>query len=120
MKNGGFKDEIRIYNNLGIIYKRSGNLEAAKSNYDIALNIDKNSFFPNYNMGVLKAHQKDNELNPKTNNLSNIEECLMYFENALRIAREQKEEVYEINVLVNMALIYERTIEYDKAICCLE
>jgi Flp pilus assembly protein TadD len=50
-----FSDEIRIYNNLGIIHKRNGNVEAAQSNYDIALNIDAESFFPNYNMGVLKA-----------------------------------------------------------------
>jgi hypothetical protein len=26
---GTFREEIRIYNNLGIIYKRNGNLEAA-------------------------------------------------------------------------------------------
>jgi tetratricopeptide (TPR) repeat protein len=38
----------------------------------------------------------------------------------LKIAHESKEEVYEINVLVNMALIYERMIEYDKAIESLE
>jgi len=43
---------------LGIIYKRNGNLDAAESNYDIALTIDSDSFFPNYNMGVLKTHSK--------------------------------------------------------------
>ena len=38
----------------------------------------------------------------------------------MKIAHDAKEEVYEINVLVNMALVYERMIEYDKAIECLE
>jgi tetratricopeptide (TPR) repeat protein len=45
---------------------------------------------------------------------------LKFFEISMKIAHESREDVYEINVLVNMALIYERMIEYDKAIECLE
>lgn len=92
-----FKDEIRIYNNLAIIFKRNGDLEAAQSNYDIALSIDKTSFFPNYNMGVLKALSRETE-----------QEGIEYFEKALQIAHDSNEEVYEINVLVNIGLIQER------------
>ncbi len=35
-------------------------------------------------------------------------EALGYFNKALDLARQNKEEVYEINVLVNLALVYER------------
>lgn len=51
-------------------------------------------------MGVFKASNgggRDTDL-----------EALSYFEKALDLARQNKEEVYEINVLVNMALVYER------------
>jgi Flp pilus assembly protein TadD len=50
-----WQDEIRVFNNLGIMEKRNGNGQAAEECYQTALAIDENSFFPNYNMGVLKA-----------------------------------------------------------------
>ncbi len=50
-----YKNEIRIFNNLGIIHKRNGNTDAAEINYRKAIELDGGSFFPNYNMGVLKA-----------------------------------------------------------------
>jgi len=102
-----FRDEIRIYNNLGIIHKRAGNVDEAQQNYEEALQIDEGSFFPNYNIGVLKAHLNDSE-------------SLVYFEKALRLAQESKEEVYEINVLINMGLVYEKKGEIENAIERLE
>ena len=50
-------EEIRVFNNLGIIQKRSGNHVDAEQAYMNALAIDEDSFFPNYNLGVLKATQ---------------------------------------------------------------
>lgn len=54
-----FGQEIRVYNNLGIIQKRTGNAQEAEASYLAALEIDPESFFPNYNLGVLKAMTKD-------------------------------------------------------------
>ena len=50
---------MRVFNNLGILMKRNGKTQEAESVYNAALDIDPESFFPNYNMGVLKAHMKD-------------------------------------------------------------
>ena len=50
-----FNQEIRVFNNLGIILKRKGAVSDAQASYDNALRIDPKSFFPNYNMGVLLA-----------------------------------------------------------------
>lgn len=60
-------------------------------------------------MGVLKAQQKQTE-----------EESIQYFEKALKLANDSKEEVYEINVLVNLALVFERRGEIETAIQKLE
>jgi tetratricopeptide (TPR) repeat protein len=54
-----FKEEIRIYNNLGIVSKRNGNISVAEANFEAALKIDNNNFFPNYNLAILKASLKD-------------------------------------------------------------
>ena len=48
-----FGNEVRVFNNLGIIQKRMGNNDEAMINYETALKVDAQSFFPNYNMGVL-------------------------------------------------------------------
>jgi Flp pilus assembly protein TadD len=70
-----FKSEIRIYNNLGIIQKRNQDMVKAEQSYLKALEIDPNSFFPNYNMGVLKSNDKKME-----------QDCISYFEKSLKIA----------------------------------
>ena len=48
-----FGNEVRVFNNLGIIQKRKGDMDGAFSSYESALKVDARSFFPNYNMGVL-------------------------------------------------------------------
>lgn len=53
-------------------------------------------------------------------NQNNDIEALKYFEKALGLAKINKEDVYEINVLVNMALIFERLNELRNSIQCLE
>jgi tetratricopeptide (TPR) repeat protein len=53
-----FANEVRVYNNLGIIQKRQGETDAALESYKKALQIDSGSFFPNYNMGVLLAGER--------------------------------------------------------------
>ena len=50
-----FGNEVRVYNNLGIIQKRGGNNQEAMESYQNALRVDQKSFFPNYNLGVLLA-----------------------------------------------------------------
>ncbi len=54
MKDSG-EGEVRAWNNRGIIEKREGTVEEAEKAYKKALEIEPKSFFPNYNMGVLKA-----------------------------------------------------------------
>ena len=44
----------------------------AQESYQSALNMDKNSFFPNYNMGVLMSQD-----------VSQVDEALSYFKKAL-------------------------------------
>lgn len=58
-------------------------MQKAEQSYLKALEIDPASFFPNYNMGVLKSNDKQQE-----------QDCLKYFLKALEIAQENKEEVY--------------------------
>lgn len=106
-----FKDEIRIFNNLGILHKRKGEVKQAQESYHRAIEIDGESFFANYNMGVFKA---------SIGNQDNDKESLKYLQKAFNIASANKEEVYEINVLVNMALIYERLGDLSDAISHLE
>ena len=55
--------------------KRNGKTKEAESVYNAALDIDPESFFPNYNMGVLKSHMKD------------YKASLDYFTRSLDIAR---------------------------------
>jgi tetratricopeptide (TPR) repeat protein len=59
-------------------------------------------------MGVLKAQQKEHAA------------ALNYFTKSLQLAREAKEEVYETNVLINLAMINERLKRYAEAIQNLE
>ena len=89
-----FGQDIRVFNNLGIIQKRTGNAQEAEASYLAALEIDAESFFPNYNLGVLKAMTKD-YLAAKT-----------YFLKAL--AQTSNEQVYQINVHLNLALVFEK------------
>lgn len=56
---GEDEQEVRVYNNKGIIQKRRGDLTEAMASYQAAIDIDSESFFPHYNLGVLKAQVKD-------------------------------------------------------------
>ena len=67
-----FGNEIRLFNNIGIIKKRMERQNEAQESYQSALNMDKNSFFPNYNMGVLMSQD-----------VSQVDEALSYFKKAL-------------------------------------
>ncbi len=71
--------EVRVFNNLGILMKRNGKTQEAESVYNAALDIDPESFFPNYNMGVLKVHMKD------------YSAAFEYFSRSLEISRIQNE-----------------------------
>jgi tetratricopeptide (TPR) repeat protein len=50
-----FGNEVRVYNNLGIIQNRQGEVHLAIASYQSALKADPDSFFPNYNLAVLLA-----------------------------------------------------------------
>ena len=102
-----FSNEVRIHNNLGIINKRQGDTKEALQNYQNALQVDPQSFFPNYNMGVLLS-------------TSNKDESLSYFSRALELAHRQQEQLYELNVLINIALLHEASADYQKAIDALQ
>ena len=91
-----FGNEVRVFNNLGIIQKRKGEKQAALESYQAALNVDVKSFFPNYNMGVLLSQDR-----------SKMDEALSYFNRALEQAQKAQENLYEINVLINIALLHE-------------
>ena len=52
-----FGSEVRLSNNLGIIQKRSGDVEAAIRSYRDAIQLDETSFYPNYNLAVVLADQ---------------------------------------------------------------
>ena len=71
--------EVRVFNNLGILMKRNGKTQEAESVYNAALDIDPESFFPNYNMGVLKVNMKD------------YSAAFEYFSRSLEISRIQNE-----------------------------
>ena len=55
--------------------KRNGKTQEAESVFNVALDIDPESFFPNYNMGVLKAHMKE------------YQTAFEYFSRSLEISR---------------------------------
>ncbi len=51
--NDEFGVDVRLYNNLGIIQKRNGEVDQAKASYQLALDKDPNSFYPNYNYAMI-------------------------------------------------------------------
>ena len=104
-----FGSEVRVFNNLGIIQKRMGNNDQAMINYETALKAEPQSFFPNYNMGVLLSQDKNS-----------VDESLAYFNRALEQAHRAQEFLYEINVLVNISLLHEASKNYQAAIETLE
>jgi tetratricopeptide (TPR) repeat protein len=93
----------RVYNNLGILQKRKGNLGEALASYQAALDIDPESFFPTYNIGVLKAHMKDSS-------------AIEYFKQALMLAKSTNETTFQINVHLNLSLLFERCNDLNSAI----
>lgn len=89
-----FCNEVRVYNNLGIIYKRDDDLSSAMKNYKAAIQVDPKSFFPNYNLAVMLAPDP-----------ANREMALKYFTPALKQAQKAGENLYEMNVLLSMAML---------------
>lgn len=71
-----FGNEVRVYNNLGIIQKRQGDVQLAIASYQSALQADPDSFFPNYNLAVLLAGE------------SQFDKALKYFDKSLQISKE--------------------------------
>ena len=100
-----FVSEVRLFNNLGIIQKRKGDKQEALESYQAALRVDSKSFFPNYNMGVLLSQDRQK-----------MDEALTYFNRALEQAQRAQENLYEINVLINIALLHEAAQNYTEAI----
>ena len=102
---GTFGNEVRVFNNLGIIQKRKGDLTGALESYRQALKVDQKSFFPNYNLGVLLSQNKEQ-----------AEDALNYFKKALEQAQRAQESLYEINVLINIALLQESLGRLDESV----
>ena len=99
-----FCNEVRVFNNLGIIQKRKGDVKEAEQCYKSAINVEPNSFFPNYNMAIMLAEDSQSAA-----------EALKHFNVALRNARKAKESLYEMNVLLSMAVIEEQSRDYEAA-----
>jgi tetratricopeptide (TPR) repeat protein len=106
---GNFGNEVRVYNNLGIIQKRNGDKEGAFASYEHALTVDPKSFFPNYNLGVLLAQDRTQH-----------DRSIEFLQKALDQANKANETLYEINVLINMALIFEINASHDEALQKME
>ena len=51
---------------------------------------------------------------------SNKDESLSYFSRALELAHRQQEQLYELNVLINISLLHEASADYQKAIDALQ
>eukprot|EP00347_Sterkiella_histriomuscorum_P011628 403371722 len=128
-KRSGNNDKAQKYfQNALDIFKISKNEGNSQQNYDSQKDLPADSpqlksmnststnleqFFPNYNMGVYKASLHDQ---PNQNNEINDGQALKYFKKALEFAKASNEVVYQINVLINMSIIYERQNQIDKAI----
>ena len=65
------------------------------------MDLEPESFFPNYNMGVLLSLDR-----------SRHEECIRHLKVALDQATRASETLYELNVLINLALVLEIDGEY--------
>jgi tetratricopeptide (TPR) repeat protein len=79
------------------------------SSYKNALEIDPNSFFTNYNIGVLLSLDKNKHA-----------EAFEFLMKALDQAHRAGEVLYELNVLINLALIHEFSELYEEALEFLE
>lgn len=77
----------------------------AQENYKKALELEPNSFFPNYNMGVLLSLDR-----------SRHAESIKHLKIALEQAKRAGENLYELNVLINLGLVLEIDGEYDESI----
>jgi tetratricopeptide (TPR) repeat protein len=77
--------------------------------YKRALELDPNSFFPNYNMGVLLSLDR-----------SKHADCIKHLKIALEQANRAGETLYELNVLINLALVLEIDGDYEEALTHLQ
>ena len=77
-------------------------------NYKAAINVDPKSFFPNYNLAIMLAPEPTNR-----------EAALNYFAPALKQAQKAGENLYEMNVLISMALLYEGAEDFVAACATL-
>jgi len=104
-----FGSEVRLSNNLGIIQKRRGDVEAAIRSYRDAIELDETSFYPNYNLAVVLADQ------------AKFQEAILYFRNSLTIAEAVTEfDSHKTNILLNLSVCYESLKQLDRALDSLE
>ena len=107
--NQQFEYDIRVQNNLGILQKRDGHVEEAIASYKKALEIDPLSFFANYNLGMLLTFDKNN-----------FKDSIQY----LQIVQEQSNRtgdvLYELNVLINLAVVQETVQKWEDALFYME
>ena len=104
-----FGNEVRLSNNLGIIQKRQGDVDAAISSYKAAIDQDETSFFPNYNLAVVLAGE------------GRFDEAILYFKHSLTIAEAIPQQAnYQSNVLLNLAVSYESLKKLERAVDSLE
>lgn len=94
---------------MGILYKRQGDGAKALDQYKSALKCDKKNFFPNYNMGVLLSLDKGRH-----------QESIMHLKIAAEQANKEKMKLYELNALINLALIEEVGKAYEDALTHME
>lgn len=84
-------------------------MEQAIASYKHALEIDPLSFFPNYNLGMLLTLDKDR-----------FADSIQY----LRVASEQSnrtgDALYELNILINLALVEELVEKFEDALAHME
>lgn len=94
-----------MFNNIGIIQKRKGDVEAAIKSYEAALQADPQAFFPNYNLAVLLATE------------GKYDRAVMYFQEALSRCTDPAQ---ELNVILNLALCFEQQKKLKLAIETLD
>ena len=88
----------RSYDNLGLAYDGTGNMEKAEEMYQKTLRLDPNYLFAYYNLGVLYQKQRE------------WEKAANYYQEAVRL-----DPVY-FNAYYNLGLVYQETGQYQKAI----
>ena len=100
-----FGEEVRFSNNIGILQMRNGQTDKAAESYKQALEKEPNSFFPNYNYGVLLASQ------------ANYKDAVGNFMTALEALSDKTVDYtpHAVNTLLNLATCHEQQKRFVKA-----